>query len=229
MAMENQFGLELLRGAVFVQPAPGQKAEVKLPNHANLLATVSGSRMVVEARLGQTGVRLWCFEGDCRLEKPDQTSFRVPVGQSRGYNLTTGQIEDPQVMTSAEQWLWAQPCRPCLAGLVAVPSVTPSSGGYFVAPTPTPSPTSAPAENANPPTAAPKATSVGATMAATRTATSVPPTAAPRPTQPPPTVPVPPTAAPPTNVPTKGGATAYPPPATPVVPTAAPTVIVPYP
>ncbi len=127
LTLESKLNLELLSGAAFVQPAPNRSAEVKLPNHNNIIASVTGSRMVVDLRPAVGGVRLYCFEGTCRLAKPDLTEVRVPVGQWRTFHPDTGVMDEPKPMTYEEQWQLARWCSACLGMLVPTPTVGPKA------------------------------------------------------------------------------------------------------
>ena len=133
--MENKLDLDLWVGAAYVQPASGRTAEVKLPNHSNATASVSGSRMVVDVRPEKiSGVKIWCFEGKCRIENPDLSGFGVPEGQSRLFHPENGQVDEPKLMTYEEQWMWAKGCSVCLGSLVPAPTVRVNT---IVPPTPT--------------------------------------------------------------------------------------------
>ena len=120
LTLDNRLNLDLLTGAAYIQPAPNRTAEIKLPNHNNTIASVTGSRMVVDVRPKITmGVKIWCLEGKCRFDTSNLTGFGVPEGQSRQFQPKFDQADDPENMAYEEQWQCAQPCNLCLGSVEA--------------------------------------------------------------------------------------------------------------
>jgi len=178
-------------GSVFIQPG-SDRAYVSLPQHGNARASVEGSKMIVSTEA--SNVTIWCFEGDCRLERGNGDSFKVPADQRRVYHSDLDSYDDGITMEYGEKWDWNIRCNFCLRDVV---------------PTPTPTPTETPVPYTEDQGRRPSATSEpenggGPSRASTPVppaSTVVPPTAVP------PTA-VPPTAVPPTAVtiePTKKG------------------------
>lgn len=111
----------LKNGAVYIEPAKGGSAEVHIMQ-TDLVATVSGSRMIVE--LKQNEIFVYCFEGTCLLGK------NIPVGSKISYNTVTNQWNPSNgatKMTYDEEWAWNVRCNYCMGGVVPSPTPTPTA------------------------------------------------------------------------------------------------------
>lgn len=104
---------KLENGALYIQPGSGS-AEVKF-SKTGLVATVSGSSMIVEVKGDK--IILYCFEGQCRL------GVDVPVDNFLVFNIVTNQWGTPTQMSYNEKWAWSSSCNNCIE---SVPSPTPS-------------------------------------------------------------------------------------------------------
>lgn len=171
----KEINVAVTSGTVFVQPG-GDRAYVSLPLHGNATASVEGSRMIVSTEASDATI--WCFEGDCRLERANGDSFKIPVNQRRVYHSNLDSYEDGVTMEYSEMWGWNIRCNYCLRDVV---------------PTPTPTITESPTQNIGPQRERPSATSKpGDKGGPAWTSTPVPPTA----------TKAPPTHMPPTSEPT---------------------------
>ena len=104
----------LENGALYIQPGSGS-AEVYF-SKTDLVASVSGSRMIVEVKGNE--IIVYCFDGKCRLGKD------IPAGSSLVFDTITNQWSDAMPMSYDEQWVWSSSCNNCI---VIVPSPTASS------------------------------------------------------------------------------------------------------
>jgi len=169
-------------GALFVQPGIG-KAEVHFAQQPKIIASVEGSRMIVE--LTGNDIIVYCFEGKCRIDPgAGKDELKIEVGNKRLYHTVLAKADDPVVMTYDEMWAWNLKCDYCLKGIVATPTptFTPGSDGGGIPPTQPnkdkqPQPTSVPPTQ-KPPTQKPP-TQVPPTQ---KPPTQVPPTQVPQPT-----------------------------------------------
>jgi len=187
-------------GTIYIQPGSGV-GEVHFKAWGDVIASVTGSRMIVEVK--GTDIWVYCFEGTCRLDYGLE-GFRIPVGYKQVFHASSGQREEPVLMGYNEKWKWEQKCNDCM---------------YDIIPTPTPRPIiqiSTPTPTDEPRQPRPSDTPVPPPIN-----TPVPPTNTP---VPPTNTPVPPTdtPVPPTNTPVPPTDTPVPPTNTPVPPTDTP-------
>jgi serine/threonine protein phosphatase PrpC len=219
----------LLKGSIFIQPGGGI-AKIELGNFDGLVASVEGSRMIVEDRGYE--VVVYCFEGICRLDY-GLNGFLVPPGHSQSYNPYTEEKGPLEVMDSEIQWFWNSSCLYCMSDLIPTPlptqTVTPTPKPIYVDPTEKPQQVDEPKATKKPPTKTP---SPEPTIT-TEPTTAVPDNKKTKGPDPVPTTAVPTTAVPTTAVPTTAVPTTAVPttavPTTAVPTTAVPTTPVPKP
>jgi hypothetical protein len=110
-------------GALYIQPG-NSRAEVHFAQQPNIIASVEGSRMVVE--LIGNDIWVYCFEGKCRLDTgAGSDELKIEIGSKRLYRTVLGKAENPIEMTYAEMWNWNVRCNFCMGGVQIIPTPTP--------------------------------------------------------------------------------------------------------
>ena len=112
---------QLNSGAIYIQPSI-PIATVDLGTFENgLIATVSGSRMIVQ--VDGNDVWIFCFEGKCLLEPKDKDPMRIPEGSKMVYHLSTSSSDNSEKMTYDEGRKWNQECEYlCLTDFLPTPT-----------------------------------------------------------------------------------------------------------
>ena len=114
-------------GALYIQPGTN-KAEIHFAQQPNIIASVEGSRMIVE--LSGNDIWVYCFEGKCRLDPgAGSDELKIEVGSKRLYHTALAKADDPVSMTNDEMWTWNLLCNYCMNGVASIPptpTLTPS-------------------------------------------------------------------------------------------------------
>ena len=114
----------LEQGAIFVQPTSGNVAEVHFSKWPKMVATVTGSQMIVEI-IGDD-IWIYCFEGKCRLDPGgSDDELKIDVGSKRVYRTQLDAADAPIVMLYTELWTWNVKCNYCMTQ-ISTPTPTPT-------------------------------------------------------------------------------------------------------
>jgi serine/threonine protein phosphatase PrpC len=121
MAFGDQMQPSLISGAIYIQPG-SSLATVNLDQvEPGMIATVSGSRMVVQVEGDE--IRVFCFKGKCLLEPQDGNPMRVPEGFKMVYHISSQIFDDPEEMTYSEEREWNTQCLDlCLSDFIPTPT-----------------------------------------------------------------------------------------------------------
>jgi hypothetical protein len=108
-------------GSIYIEPSVGT-GEVHFSAWNDLVASVSGSRMIVEIK--GNDVWIYCFEGTCTLYNgPD--GKKTNPGFKQVYHADTNRWDDQVKMDYAELLDWNNRCNDCMNGLSLIPTPTP--------------------------------------------------------------------------------------------------------
>ncbi|MBK8698443.1 MAG: hypothetical protein IPN29_02415 [Saprospiraceae bacterium] len=112
----------LKSGALYIEPGSGG-AEVHF-TQPDIVATVSGSRMIVELKGNE--ILVYCFEGKCGLQVGLDAKI-IPVMNFISYDIVTKQwtpSSGASEMSYDQQWSWNVSCGYCMAAVVPSPTPT---------------------------------------------------------------------------------------------------------
>ena len=116
---------ELQNGSIYVQPVEGGKAEVHFQKWPDIIASVSGSRMIIEQNRNSNEIWVYCFEGACRLDRGND-GLNIPVDSKQSYNAATGAKGLVLQMQDDEKWKWNIRCNNCIGDIISTPTASPT-------------------------------------------------------------------------------------------------------
>ena len=108
-------------GSLYIEPAAGT-GEVHFAAWNDLVASVSGSRMIVEIK--GKDVWIYCFEGTCRLDLGNTPEFVTQPGYKQVFHTDSDASGTQVKMDDAELVDWNTRCNSCIH-VTYIPTPTP--------------------------------------------------------------------------------------------------------